>query len=82
MQLLTYINKNHHKIKIVAHDGPSNDEMIIEVTSNKTSGDQSISMTLPASAMDKITKKYLRICGQKLVEAHSWSEDEIKNLYS
>ena len=78
----TSIKHKGNNILVIANDGSNKNEFIIDIFANESNIDQKISMILPISSIEKITKKYLRICGQKLVEAQEWDQDELKNLYS
>jgi hypothetical protein len=80
MDIRTRINHQGNNISVVAHDGSNKNEFIIDVFARESNVDQKISMTLPTSSIEKITKQYLRICGQKLYDANQWTKDEIDSL--
>ena len=69
MNLSTNINHNGKDIVIAANNAVNPHEIKIKVFAGDGLCVQDLSMYVPITSAKRVTKKYLRICGIRLIEA-------------
>jgi len=63
---------NGKNIAIVAHDAANQSEIEITVFAGDGFGVEDLSIFVPISSAKMITQKYLKMCGQRLIDAQVW----------
>jgi len=76
MNLSANINHNSKNIFINAHDAVNPNEIEIEIEIEVFAGDAfgsgNLSMFVPMKSAKRVTEKYLKMCGQRLIDAQVW----------
>ena len=60
----------------------NHENQILEILIISDSLDNKISMDIPLTSINRISKNYLETCAVKLIAAMQWSDVELQNLYA